>query len=86
MAQKAIREVLKNDTLSLHECVDGYFLYDYVLGMNISMRAKTEQDAYIESLLYYQKRLQKVKLEYEELNNKVEDFLSKIQNNNNDRQ
>lgn len=86
MAQKAIRAVFKNDTLSLHECVDGYFLYDYVLGMNISMRAKTEQDAYIESLLYYQKRLQKVKLELEELNNKVEDFLFKIQNNNNDRQ
>jgi hypothetical protein len=47
--------------------------------MNISMRAKTEQAAYIEALLYYQKRLQQVKNEYKELNNKVENFLSQFE-------
>jgi len=72
---KAIRNVFKNDTLSLVECTDGYFLYDTVVGMNIAMRSKTEQDACIEALLYYQRRLQEVKSDYEDLNNKVESFL-----------
>ena len=75
---KVIKKVFKIDTLSLHECTDGYYLYDYVVGMNISMRAKTEQDAYIEALLYYQKRLQQVENDYKVLNDKVESFLSQF--------
>ena len=75
---KVIRKIFKIDTLSLHECTDGYYLYDYVVGMNISMRAKTEQDAYIEALLYYQRRLVEVKTDYKTLNNKVETFLSQF--------
>ncbi len=75
---KVVRKVFKIDTLSLHECNDGYYLYDYVVGMNISMRAKTEQDAYIEALLYYQKRLVEVKKDYKTLNDKVEGFLSQF--------
>jgi len=75
---KVIRKIFKIDTLSLHECTDGYFLYDYVIGMNISMRAKSEQDAYIEALLYYQKRLQEIKLNYKTLNDKVETFVSQF--------
>lgn len=72
---KVIRKVFKIDTLSLYECTDGYYLYDYVVEMNISMRAKTEQDAYIEALLYYQRRLVEVKTDYKTLNAKVESFL-----------
>ena len=75
---KVIRKIFKIDTLSLHECTDGYYLYDYVVGMNIGMRAKTEQDAYIEALLYYQKRLVEVKADYKTLNDKVESFLSQF--------
>ena len=75
---KVIRKVFKIDTLSLHECNDGYYLYDYVVGMNISMRAKTEQDACIEALLYYQRRLVEVKRDYKILNDRVEGFLSQF--------
>jgi hypothetical protein len=75
---KAIRNVFKIDTLSLVECNDGYYLYDTILGMNISMRAKTEQDAYIEALMYYQKRLQEVIKDYKDLDNKVQNFLSQF--------
>ena len=75
---KAIRNVFKIETLSLVECNDGYYLYDTVVGMNIAMRAKTEQDAYIEALLYYQRTLQKAKANYKELNDKVESFLSQF--------
>ena len=76
---KVIRKIFKIDTLSLHECTDGYFLYDNVVGMNISMRAKTEQDAYIEALLWYQKSLFNAKLEYKKLNDKVESFLCQFE-------
>jgi hypothetical protein len=80
---KVVREVFKIDTLSLHECKDGYYLYDYVVGMNISMRAKTEQDACIKALLYYQKRLVEIKADYKTLNDKVEGFLSQFDRNDN---
>lgn len=78
---KAIRTVFKIDTLSLVECSDGYWLYDTILGMNIVMGAKTEQDACIEALLYYQKRLVEVKKDYKILNDKVENFLSQFDRN-----
>lgn len=76
---KFIRQVFKTDTLSLCECNDGYYLYDTVVGMNIAMRAKTEQDACIEALFYYQKRLVEVKADYKTLNDKVEGFLSQFE-------
>jgi len=76
--RKVIREVFKIDTLSLHECNDGYYLYDYVLGMNLSMKAKTEQEAFIEGFLYYQKRLKEVKFEYTKLSDKVDIFVSQF--------
>ena len=75
---KVIRKVFKTDTLSLHECNDGYYLYDYVVGMNISMRAKTEQDAYIEALMYYQKRLVEVKKDYKDIHEKVQNFIGQF--------
>lgn len=73
---KAIRNVFRNENFSLTECTDGYFLYDKVIGMNLSMRAKTEQDAFIEALLYYQRRLQEVKHDYKEMHTKVMSFVS----------
>lgn len=76
--RKAIRTVFEIDTFSLHECADGYYLYDYVVGMNIGMRAKTEQDAYIEALLWYQKTLVESKSKYKLLDDKVESFLSQF--------
>ncbi len=73
---KALRNVFKLETLSLVECNDGYYLYDKVVGMNISMRAKNEQAACIEALLYYQRRLAQVKAEYKDLDDKVQAFVS----------
>jgi hypothetical protein len=75
---KTIRNVFRLKTLSLTECNDGYWLYDYVIGMNLSMRAKTEQDACIEALLYYQQKLAQAKLDYKTLNDKVQSFVSQF--------
>jgi hypothetical protein len=79
-----IRHVFKIDTFTLTECADGYYLYDKVIGMNISMRAKTEQDAYIEALLYYQKTLATAKAHYRELDSIVENFISQIRGESED--
>jgi len=75
---KWIRNIFKTDTLSLDECTDGYYLYDTVVGMNIAMRAKTEHDAVIKALLYYQKSLQEAKVNYKTLDDKVQNFLSQF--------
>lgn len=75
---KFIRSIFKTDTLSLTECNDGFYLYDYVLGMNISMRAKTEQAAFIESLTYYQKSLKESQIKFNDINTKVENFVSQF--------
>lgn len=79
---KAIRNVFKTETLSLVECNDGYYLYDTVVGMNISMRAKTEQDAVIESLMYYQKSLKESKRLLNDIQNKVSNFILQFDEDN----
>jgi hypothetical protein len=48
------------DTLELSECKDGYWLYDTTRGMNLSIRAKTSEEAYIEAITYYQRRTQEL--------------------------
>jgi hypothetical protein len=69
------------DTLTISECYPcgehkhGYWLYDKTRGMNLAMGAKTREDAYIEAIKYYQKRLVEVELNYKELNSKVNSFL-----------
>ena len=72
---KAIRNVFKTDTLVLTETNDGYYLWDNFAKCNIAMHAKSEQQALIEGLEYYQTYHYKLKKEYKELNDKVESFL-----------
>ena len=77
MSNKGNICIFKNETLSLTKTArEGFWLYDYVKGQNISMCAETEQDAFIEGLMYYQKRLAKVEQEYKSLDSKVCDFVN----------
>ena len=46
--------------------------------MNLSMRAKTSQDAFTEALTYYQNRLLEVETAFKELKAKVEVFVSQF--------
>ena len=75
-----IRTIFKIETLSLVEANDGFWLYDNTLGMNLAMRCKDEQSAYIEALLYYQNRLLISEKELKEINNKVDAFVSQFTN------
>lgn len=70
--------IFKNDTISLHKDHQGYWLYDQTRGMNLAMKAKTEQDAYITALIYYQKALAEVGKSYSELVAKVDGFVGQF--------
>lgn len=70
--------IFKNDILTLISRLDGFWLWDVTRGMNLAMKAKTEQLAFVEALTYYQKRLQKVETELSQLENKVSLFVNSI--------
>jgi hypothetical protein len=56
----------------------GFWLYDKTRGMNLAMRAKTERDAFVEALTYYQNRLGSVEYDYQELKHKVDVFVGQF--------
>lgn len=56
----------------------GFWLYDKTRGMNLSMRAKTAEAAFVEALTYYQERLLKVEGEFDALSKKVDAFVSQF--------
>lgn len=75
---KTIKSTKLTATLTLSECNDGFWLWDETRGMNLSMRAKTPQDAFLECITYYQRRLAKVEGEHRELSAKVDAFVSQF--------
>jgi hypothetical protein len=72
------------DTLSLCEYQNpkngnfGFWLYDSTRGMNLSMKATSEQEAFVEALTYYQRRLTEVESELSDLTQKVNQFVSQF--------
>jgi hypothetical protein len=78
MGRPAISSTKLSDTLTMSLCHDGYWLHDYTRRMNLSMRAKTEQDAFVEALTYYQKRLKDVENCYACLQTRVDEFVNQF--------
>lgn len=83
MSSAPINVIKLSDTLSLCEYPAtsgdrGLWLYDETRGMNLAMRAKSERDAFVEALEYYQQRLLTVEAEHKELQGKVDSFLSQF--------
>lgn len=72
---KLISHTKLSATLSLSECNDGFWLYDTTRGFNLSMRAKTSTEAFVEALTYYQGRLNELESNYSELKGKVDAFV-----------
>lgn len=70
--------IFKNETITLSKGNDGFWLYDYTRGMNLAMKAKTEQDAFISALMYYQKRLTEVETKHNKLQNRVDNFIEEF--------
>jgi len=71
-----------SETLSLCEYKTGgnagFWLYDKTRGMNLSMKAKTETEAFVKALHYYQNRLTQVENEYASMRTKVDAFVSQF--------
>lgn len=84
MARPPISSRKLSETLTVSEChrdsnhPHGFWLYDETRGMNLSMGAKTVEDALVEALGYYQKRLQEVERQHKELTDKVDNFVSQF--------
>jgi hypothetical protein len=71
-----------SETLSLAEFKSGgsagFWLYDTTRGMNLSMRAKSATDAFVEALHYYQARLEAVEQAHTKLRAQVDAFVSQF--------
>ena len=78
MSQKAIRTIKLTDTLALSECKNGWWLYDKVVGMNLGMRCKSPENAFVEALTYYQERLTLAEENLKSLSEKVEVFVAQF--------
>ena len=73
---RKINKITKlTETLKLVERPDGFWLYDETRGMNLSMRAKTAQNAFVEALSYYQSRLATVEQAYSTMKTKIDAFV-----------
>lgn len=72
---KVISHRMINESTTITECSDGWWLYDENRGMNLSMKAKSEVEALIEALESYQDRLKKINSDYEDLESIVDVFV-----------
>lgn len=70
--------ILKTETLTLSQGNDGFWLYDKTRSMNLSMRAKTKDDAFIIAIEYYQKRLTEIEESYYDLKATVDGFVEQF--------
>jgi len=78
MGSKVIQHVKLSEHLTITECADGFWLYDFTRGMNLSMRATSAQAAFVEALTYYQKRLSEVEGALADLKGQVNAFVSQF--------
>ena len=76
--------IFENETISLFKGInarahEGFWLYDATRGMNLSMRAPSERQAFVNAIMYYQSRLTEIEKEYKSLRGFVDNFVEKIQ-------
>ena len=81
--KKAIRSIKLTETLTISQPnkYDGFWLYDKTRGMNLAMEAKTEQDAYVKAITYYQKRCVELEEENKKLYHSVNNFIETLLDN-----
>ena len=81
MSRPAIHSVHLNQHLTLSEChpdsecrTNNWWLYDDRARMNVGMREKTRDEAFIEAIEYWAKRAIKAEQEYSQLRQQVDAF------------
>lgn len=87
MSKPYFKTLLKNENINLYEDTreklpagrkGRFYLWDKYCGMNLAMGAITKEDAFIEAMDYYRTQLIQYKTQYNELNNKVNSFVSQF--------
>ena len=82
MSRPAISTRSLTDTLEMSEChptsdhKGKYWLYDKTRSMNLAMGAETEEEAFVKTITYYQKRLSDLERCYSSLKGRVDSFVS----------
>ena len=82
--KKLISQKTLSDTLTISHLVDGHWLHDDVAGMNLAIKAKTEEAAFVEAITYYQSRTARLDTELNELRAKVTSFLEQFKDTDED--
>lgn len=73
-----------SENLSICECEGdsegpkGYWLYDEIAGMNLAMREPDRDKAFVKVIEYWQKRCARAELAYNDLQAKVDSFVSQF--------
>lgn len=67
-----------SDTLTLQWYSDGIYLWDDTRKMNLAMYEKSEREAFIKALHYYQRRLKEIEIEHNALKTNVKNFLAHL--------
>ena len=82
MSRPAIHSIKLNQHLTLSEChpdsecrTNNWWLYDDRAGMNIGMRAKTRDDAFVEAIEFWAERALRYEKAYSQIKAKVDDFV-----------
>ena len=78
MARPPISQTKLSDSLEISECHDGFWIWDQTRGLNLAMKAKTRDEAFVEVIEYYQERLAEVEKSYSDLNSKVMLFVEQV--------
>ena len=78
---KVVKSVRLTDSLTMSELKNGYWLYDETRGMNLSMKAKTQEQAFIEAITYYQKRCTEIEDKKKSLYDSVNNFIKSLSDN-----
>lgn len=78
MARRALKHIELTDKLTLSECDDGFWLYDYDAEMNLSMRANSEREALLEAITYYKSKAKELKRILDKQDKAIEQFISSV--------
>lgn len=73
-----LKGIFQTKTLQLNTHNNDFWLYDKVLEMNLAMRAKTEREAFVEALEYYQQRLKETEEKLGCLTDRVSSFVQMV--------
>ena len=72
---KAISHEILSGSVAITECADGWWLYDKTQGMNLAMRAESRDQALMQAIGYYQRRLSEVETAHRCLSGRVDAFV-----------